>query len=298
MDKIVFIVNGKNYKRCDKFVNLKQKLSSKFDISCLITESIADGINKSKQASESGADFVIAVGGDGTINEVANGIMLSEVSEKPIMGILPCGTGNDFVRTVAMRSLEESLFDIKTKEIDVGQLNFFDEQGNKKMRYFMNIADIGVSALTVKIVNGSKKRLGSAMTFFVGALRGFMTYKHNLVKVKAEEFEYSGKITTVVFANGNFFGGGMGIAPFAQIDDGLIDITLVGNVKIGAFLKYFPSLRRQEKIIHPEVFYYKTKEIDVIPIDEKKYPIEADGEFFGYTPLKVSVLNNAIKLLN
>lgn len=297
MQKIIFIINGKNYKRCEKFSILKKRLSSKFDISCLITERIADGIAKAKQAAESGAKIVIAVGGDGTINEVVNGLMLSNMPQKPIMGILPCGTGNDFCRTFKMRPLEESLLDIKTKEIDIAKMSFIDQNGGNKSRFFVNIGDIGVGALTVKIVNGSKKKLGSALTFYAGTIKAFLTYKHNKVTIKSDDFEYSGKITAVTFANGKFFGGGMGIAPKAKLDDGLLDITLVGNVKMGTFLKYFPKLQKQKLINHPEVHYYKTKTIEISPLENKQYPVEADGELFGFAPVKVEIIPKSITML-
>ena len=297
MQKIYFIVNGKNYLQCEKFSNLQEKIKDKFFITCLVTEKIADGINKAKQAAEEGADVVVAVGGDGTINEVANGIMQSNLEQKPLMAILPCGTGDDFVKTIKVRPLEDSLFDIKTKEIDTIKIHYQDENEQQHSRYCVNIGDIGVSALAVKIVNGSKKRLGSAFTFYVGTIRAFLSYKHNSVKIIAKEFQYEGKITTVVFANGNYFGGGIGIAPYAEIDDGLIDVTLVGDIKLTTFMKYYSRLRKKEHIHHPAVTYHKTQFIEIQAIKNDKYPLEADGEFFGYTPATIEILPKTLKLL-
>lgn len=295
--KIFFVVNGKNYKSCEKFAVLKKKLEDKFELSCLITEKVADGIDKTKIAIENGADCIVAVGGDGTINEVVNGILSSPSEKKLIMAILPCGTGNDFVKTFKVRQLDEALSNIKTKKIDTILLTCKNEIGEYIKRYVANIADIGVSALAVKIVNGGKKRLGSAMTFFVGTLKAFLTYKHNIVRVIADNFKYEGKITTVVAANAKFFGGGMGIAPAAEIDDGEIDLTFVGNIKIGTFVKYFPHLQKQKFINHPEVSYHKTKNIFIEPLENQLYPVEADGEFVGYAPVEFQIVPQSINLL-
>ncbi len=297
MSKISFIVNSKNSRKCKKFDDLIKFLKLEHLIELKHTISIGDGISKAREASDNGADIIVAVGGDGTINEVANGIMLSRKENKPLMGIMLCGTGNDFLRSFQIRPIEQMLSDIRVREIDLGLIKCKDKNKNDIERYFVNIGDIGVSALTVQIVNGSKKRLGSALTFFVGVLRAFSGYKHNEVHVKAKEFEYSGKITTVVFANGQYFGGGIGIAPNALLDDGYFDVTLVGNIKTRTFLKYFPSLRKKDRIEHKEVFYYKTQEAFIKSLKSVDYPIEADGEFLGFTPLNVKLIKNALKII-
>jgi len=296
-NKISFIVNKKNIKKCKNLEQIKQKLSQNFKLEFLYTESIGDGITKARIASENGTNFVVAIGGDGTINEVTNGILTSSVDKKPILSIFPCGTGNDFIKSLTVKPIIESFKNLKTTELDILKIEYTDENKNKKTRYSINIANIGVSALTVKIVNGSKKRLGSALTFFVGALKAFLTYKHNSVEITGDNFTYKGKITTVVFANGKYFGGGMCIAPDAILNDGFFNITLVGEVKTLTFLKYITKLRKNKRIIHPEVFYDKTKKLSIKNLSNQESPLEADGEFLGYTPIDVSISTKKIIVL-
>lgn len=296
-EKIFFIINSKNLKRCKDLTKLKEKLSTKYDLNFLYTNFIGDATIKSKIAVEKKADYIIATGGDGTINEVANGILQSKPEHKPILCIFPCGTGDDFIKTLKIRPLLKAFSDIKLKEIDVLKINFFNEKNKKETRYCLNIADIGVSALTVKIVNGSKKRLGSALTFMAGATKAFLNYKPNNVSITGDNFSYKGKIATVAFANGKYFGGGMCIAPLAIIDDGNIDVTVVGDVSTFTFLKHYFKLRKEKKINHPQVFYYKTKKIEIKNLGKNKSPLEADGEFFGYTPAKIKIIPNKIKIL-
>lgn len=297
LEKISFIVNKKNIRKCKNLDKIKKELQKKFELEFLYTQSIGDGINKSKFAAENGANYIIAIGGDGTINEVTNGILTSKVEKKPILGILPCGTGDDFIKSHHVKPLIESFQNLKSEEIDVLKIDFTNKAGQKNTRYSLNIGDIGVSALTVKIVNGSKKHLGSALTFFVGALKAFITYKHNIVKVTGDNFKYEGKITTVVFANGKYFGGGMCIAPNAILNDGVFDVTLVGNVKTFTFLRYSIKLRKEKELKHPQVFYYQTKKLIIENLSQQKSPIEADGEFLGYSPLEVSISAQKMKIL-
>lgn len=295
--KISFIVNKKNLRKCKNLNEIKSELSKKFEIDFLYTESIGDGINKAKVASECGADYVVAIGGDGTINEVTNGILTSNIQNKPILAIFPCGTGDDFIKTHQVKPILEGFQNLQTHEIDVLKIEFTNENGKKQIRYSSNIADIGVSALTVKIVNGSKKRLGSALTFFVGTLKAFLTYKHNSVKITGDDFEYNGKITTVVFANGKYFGGGMCIAPDAVLDDGFFDVILVGDVKTTTFLKYSVKLRKEQRLNHPQVFYYRTKKLKIENLTNQKSPVEADGEFLGYSPVEITISSQKMKVL-
>lgn len=295
MQKISFIINSKKLKRCNNIDKINEKISGKFTTEILYTEKPTDGINKAKQATENGADYVIAVGGDGTINEVANGILKSNSEKKPIMGILPCGTGDDFVKTLKIRELTKALENPKIEKIDVLQVKY-NNNNKQEIRYSLNITDIGISALTVKFINGSKKRLGSTLTFFAATLRAFLTYKHKKFIVTGDNFKYKTLITIVSVANGKFFGGGMGIAPEAKINDGIIDITLIGNVKITEFIKYFPKLRKCQKINHPNVYYHKTKKITVQHPKNIAF-IEGDGELFGSTPTEITILPKKINIL-
>ncbi len=297
MPKLFIIANGKNIRKCLRINKLKNILSSKFDVEILLTGKVGDGISLAKQATENNADFIVIAGGDGTINEVVNGVMLSSKEKKPVLGVFPCGTGDDFVKSLQPRPILDAIDEMNLQKVDLLRIKNFNDNNEANVRYCVNIADVGVSALTVKIVNGSAKRLGSALTFFVGAVKSFLKYKPIEVRVIGDDFEYKGKITTVVFANGKYFGGGMAIAPEAEINDGLIDVVIAGEVRLKEFLKYYPQIRKGQKIKHQQVFYYKTRKLRIKPVQSGDFPVEADGEYIGKMPAEVEILSDSLSFL-
>ncbi len=294
---IAIIINGKNIKKCKEFNELKSFLEQKFSVKIYQTNSVGDGINKTLAAIELNPNYIIIVGGDGTINEVVNGVMLSDNPRKPVIAIFPCGTGDDFVKSLRPQNLFSAISNHRIKEIDLIKIKYISQNNEAQTRYCVNIADIGVSALTVKIVNGSAKRLGSALTFLYGAIKSFLKYKPIKIKLQGDNFEYQGKITTVVFANGNFFGGGIGIAPKAKIDDGYIDIVIAGDISLWEFLRHYPTMRKSREINHKQIFYYRTKKLVIKPLSQGKFPVEADGEYIGNMPVEVEIVPKAVKFL-
>ncbi len=260
------------------------------------------GIELAKTEIESGCDFLIAVGGDGTVNEMVNGYMLAspKARKKVILGLLPKGTGNDFARSIfAKKGLAQLYNSIKNKHIsptDICQISFTNPAGNPQQRYFINIADIGIGANTVQIVNNSKKRLGSSITFLLAILKSFVGYKHLEVKISSPSYNYSGKIVSACFANGKWFGSGLGIAPHASLNDGKIALVVIGEVKMRTFLAKLPSLKKLTKIKHQKITYQKVEYCKIEPISEK-CPLEADGEFLGYLPAEVRIYKHATQFL-
>jgi diacylglycerol kinase (ATP) len=203
-----------------------------------------------------------------------------EQREKVIIALFPQGTGNDFARTAGVpktvNELAKSILDEKYGKID-------------------NITEIGVGAKTVEIVNKSKKKLGSTLTFFLGVVRAFVGYKRQSVRIKTTDFQWTGKIVAVCAANGCYFGSGLGIAPGAKMDDGKLSLVIVGNIRILHFLKYLPSLRKLKLIKHPEIHYLEIESCEIIT--NESYPVEMDGENIGFTPLSVKVIPLAIRFL-
>jgi YegS/Rv2252/BmrU family lipid kinase len=300
--KTIAIIANKKHK---KAVKLKDKLISllpqTYHVYNKITERQGHATELAFEAVNENADFIIAAGGDGTINEVVNGVMKAgpEQREKVIVGLFPHGTGNDFARTAQIpdsaEKLAKSIIDCKNSKIDLGLAEYTLANDQMEKRYFDNIAEIGVGAKTVEIVNKSNKTLGSTLTFFLGVLKAFAGYKRQSVRIKSNDFQWVGKIVEVCAANGCYFGSGIGIAPGASLNDGKLSFVIVGNMKIIHFLKYLPSLRKLKYIKHPEVHYLKLEHCEII--SEKKYPLEMDGENVGFTPFSVRVVPSALNFL-
>ncbi|MDF1551208.1 MAG: diacylglycerol kinase family lipid kinase [Bacteroidales bacterium] len=301
MKKVAIIANRKRKKALKLKDQLIKLLPEDYIVIDKHTDSQGHAIDLTLEAIQENADFIIAAGGDGTINEVVNGVMRAteEQRQKIIVGLFPLGTGNDFARTSKMaksvKELSAHIVNGVHKNIDLGLVEYYDNEGVKQNRYFDNIAEIGVGAKTVEIVNKSSKTLGGTLTFFLGVLRAFLGYKRQSVRIKTNDFQWVGKIVAVCVANGQYFGSGLGIAPGARLDDGQLSLVVIGNIRIIHFLWYLPKLRKLQKIIHPEVHYHKIDTCEIF--SEVKYPVEMDGENIGFTPFSAKVVPNAIKIL-
>lgn len=294
--KIAFIAKGtiKNQK-------INKELSNTFANSEIFeTKSAGHAIELAKNAVEKNFTHIIAIGGDGTLSEVVNGMMLAAKEKLPALGCLPFGTANDFVKTAKINGNFSQLSNLieknSIKKIDVGKVFFTDKNGNSAERYFINIGDIGIGGFIVENINNSRKILGANGTFFLETLKAMFTYKRTKVKCKCNEFEWEGKTLSMVMANGKYFGSGLRIAPDAELSDGKFGIVILGDLTVLDYLKNINKLKRGEKIIHPQVFYRETNEIEITPL-ENKCPIDLDGEFIGYAPAIFRILPQKISFL-
>lgn len=241
-------------------------------------------------------DYLIAVGGDGTLNEVINGV---DLSSKTIVGLLPYGTGNDFSRGQNLKLDGQFLFDLikneSYKEIYIGIIknNFEDLTVNRR---FINIADIGLGGfVTQKMINQKSKLLSGKLKYAIAILKGIVQYKKSEIVVEGD-FNYRGKVLTLAICNSTHFGYGLCISPKADIQDKRLNITCIGNVSLWDYLKNLRKIKKGELIKHPEIEYSTIQNIKVyhtsIPI-----PIEVDGEFIGHTPVEIELHPKKLKFL-
>lgn len=262
------------------------------------TEYAGHAIELALQAA-SNSDYVIAVGGDGTMNEVVNGVLMSG-SKTVVTGLLPCGTGNDFARSIGMRNSLQQLYQLiearSIKHIDAGKIVLTSPDGKPATRYFVNIADVGLGGFIAQRLSGYSKWMGAFLTFQRAIIAGFLSYRHQSVKAVADTFTYEGNILSYIIANGKFFGAGLGVAPEAELNDGKFHITLGANISLWDYLLNMGNVRRSLKIKHAQMSYHTATYITITT--PKPLPIDADGEFVGYTPLQVSVLPCALQMLS
>ncbi len=302
MNKVTIIVKG-NLKRAFELKGeLKALLPDNYTVTDKHTKHKGHAISLVKEAIEEGTKFIIAAGGDGTVNEVVNGIMNSDEDKRKnvFLGILPLGTGNDFARTAKIskstNELAQLIINKQYKCIDIGACRFTNLNKTKGNRYFNNIAEVGLGAKVVEIVGNSKKRLGGTMSFLKAITKAFVQFSKPYVKIRTQGINWSGRIITVCFANGQYFGSGLGIAPTAKLDDGNLSLVIVGDVKLVHFIANLPKLRKLKQVKHKKISYHKIKTCELT--SKKSTPIEIDGENVGYTPFKVSIIPAAIKLLS
>lgn len=271
------------------------------------TKSQGDAVTIAKRAARAGRGFIIACGGDGTINEVANGILQSGVDAE--LGVLPSGTGGDFRRTLGLpqtnREAAAALRDGVTKQMDVGKVTFADHDGETISRFFLNISSVGLAADVIKRVKSAKvfdwlpvESMRGKANFAVSALQEVFDLDATLVRVRFDDGDEH-TVQTIAFcvANSRYFGGGMMIAPDAAINDGLLDVINIGDLSTAKILLNAYSLYRGTHQKLAEVISTLAKRIEVSAVDPRT-PIflETDGELPGQLPAVYEVVPNALRI--
>jgi YegS/Rv2252/BmrU family lipid kinase len=317
MKKIFLIVNPaaaggaalKEYETIKKFLE-----EEKIKVTTLFSEYATHSINLAKKAFLEGFDKIISFGGDGTHNEVLNGIFqgvkekfkkvideLSDIekSQLPSLGLVSIGSGNDLRKTLKIpKDIKEALkiaINGKERLIDAGYFEFKNSEGKDDSRYFLNVLSGGFSGTVTKKANQAKKTIFKNVIYlnallktllFSGIPDGFLLNEDGRIDGKFFEFDVS---------NGKYFGGGMMVSPNSEIDDGYLDVSLFRDYTGIEVLFKIKKLYNGTIIKEKKLYYQKTKEvyIECTP----KALIEADGEVLGFTPVKAKVIKNAIKVI-
>jgi diacylglycerol kinase (ATP) len=248
-----------------------------------------------RRAVEDGAELLVAVGGDGTVYEVVNGIVGRAGVD---LAIVPRGTGRDFVRTYGIpHRLDDALRtarDGRTREIDLGRARFRSSQGNTAEVYFANIASAGMSGAIAKRANETSKALGAKASYFWATLAVFARWRTSEISVAVGAALRRARMHDVVVANGRYFGGGMMISPGAEPDDGLFDVLLIGNLTKRDLLLTLPKTYRGKHLPHPKAELLRGS---IVEIDAPEpLPVELDGEQPGTTPARFELVPRALRL--
>lgn len=275
-----------------------QNLFGEFDFE--FTARGGDAAVITRRALQNGCETIVALGGDGTINEVVNGFFENGrlVNPNAKLGIIPMGTGGDFVKTLKIPENEEAaqrIFSGQSQKCDVGLVRY--QYGEEmQSRYFINIADAGFGAAVVERVRQSTKAMGPFFAYLTGLLRALATYKNQIVKIKIDDLpEFEEPVVAVVVANGQFFGGGMWIAPKANLADGQFEVVIIGDVSRPDIIANIHKLYNGTLAGHPKVRYLQGRTISLNA--ESSVSIEADGEQIGTLPARFEVLPAMINVL-
>lgn len=237
----------------------------------------------------------MAVGGDGTINEVVNGLVEADGAE---LAVIPRGTGVDFVRTFGIPTgLEDAVrvaLQGRTRVIDLGRAAYRSWSGHREESYFANIASAGMSGAVAKRVNESKPGLSLKLSYLAATLAVFARWRNCEVRVSVDDEIRGGRMHDVIVANCRFFGAGMMICPEASPEDGLLDVLLIGDVTRSDLVRTMPKIYRGTHLPHPKAELLRGK---VISVDaEEPLPVELDGEQPGTTPVRFDVVPAALRL--
>lgn len=294
----------------DAWPGIASDLSSHFgSFRCAFTGEKGDGTELAAEAARKGTKLIIACGGDGTISEVANGILASGKDAE--LGILPSGTGGDFRKTIkiparsrdAARILREGI----TRRIDVGRVTFTKRDGENDTRYFLGVASFGMSADVMERVKErgpqwlptkAPKWLSGRLSFGVSMLQTAVQSSATRVLVQLDDTrERHLTVANLCIANARFFGGGMKIAPEARLDDGQFDVITIGDLGPLKILTNAPRLYLGAHLGMQEVRHELARKILARPaVKEADVILEVDGELPGRLPATFQVVPRALRI--
>ena len=209
-----------------------------------------------QEGVRAGVERLVVAGGDGTLAEVVTGLLGAGLGGDAQIGLLPLGTGGDFARTLGIpRDLDRAIAALATgtpRVVDAGRVRFRGPSGREDQSWFLNATSFGVSGLVVELVNRAPKALGGALLFLIGTLRALARYRCPNVALRLDgERVFEGPLVLAAAANGQYFGGGMRVAPGARLDDGLLDVVVVPELGKARLLAKLPTIYRGAHLNDP-----------------------------------------------
>jgi len=249
-----------------------------------------------REAALDGAELLVVVGGDGSVNEVVNG--LAGLGRQPEVAVVPRGTGWDFSRTFGIpRKIDDAVQialqgDVRT--IDLGRASYRAWDGSDATTSFANVASAGMSGAIAQRANETTKALGGKASYLWATFAVFSGWEATEIEVVVDGERRTGRMFDVVVANGRFFGGGLQICPEAEPDDGLFDVLTIGDVTKRDLVLTMPKMYRGTHLPHPKAELLRGPSVTVT--SETPLPIELDGEQPGTTPATFEVAAGALRL--
>lgn len=258
-------------------------------------------IDYTDEAIEKGFRRFISVGGDGTLNEVVNGIFIrNRVPANEItIAMIPVGTGNDWGRMFGIPSIYEGAVKViaegKTMLHDIGLVDYFEGEQSRR-RYFINITGLGFEALVVKKTNRQKDRgRNSKAIYFFNILSSLVSYRITAADIIIDGRKSSADIFSINVGNGRYCGGGMRQTPDALPDDGLLDVTVIKEMGRLEIIKNLRLLYDGTILSHPKVDGYRCRNLKIE--SESLLFIESDGELLGHTPAEIGIIPSAVNIV-
>lgn len=260
-----------------------------------------------RQAALEGRKRIVAVGGDGTLSEVASGVLDTGSTESAV-GLLHLGTGGDFRRSLDLDHRPDSylkaIAEGETKRVDAGRITHLDREGEEAQGWFVNVLSLGMGGLVDKFVGRSDRMFGGKAGYFAAALEALA--KGALGKLECE-VTLDGKTETVrlstrnlAICNGRYFGSGMEVAPMARLDDGVFEVIGIGGERRLPVLSLSAAIYSGSHIGRRDVTYLRANSISIRmanPEDAGRFLLDVDGEWLGRAPVTVEAVKGALRVL-
>ena len=280
---------------------VKQRLEAlglEFDFR--LTARPAHATEIAREAVSAGIRLVVAYGGDGTLLEVVNGLF-GERGKPSLatLGIIPGGTGSDFVRTLGIpHDWEEAcnrLVNGTVRLVDVGYATFRDLGGDETAMYFVNVAGLGFDGEVVERVQRSSKALGGTATYLLNLLATLVSYRNKHVTLRFDDSAQERRLNLIVVCNGRYFGGAMYIAPPADLQDGEFDLVILGDFSKPELVANVPKVYKGTHLTHPKVEIHKARRVSVEA--QERMLVQADGELIGQAPATFQVIPGVLRVI-
>lgn len=283
----------------DLQTTIKAHLGRSFDVA--FTERPGHATELARQAVRTGYGMIVAIGGDGSINEVANGFFDSRSPIRPdaVLGIIPFGTGNDFIRTMGIprdvAAAVRVLAGGQTRTVDVGEAQFTTLEGAPGRRYFVNIAEFGAGGAVVEQVGRAPSFLNARFKFLWAILRASWRYRNPSVHYSVDEGPLTPAIIrNFVVANGRYFGAGLRPAPDAVPDDGWLDVVCFGDFTALEISLRFAQLMKGTHLKHPKIITHRARRVWATA--NTSVLLELDGDLVGRLPAGFELISRALRV--
>ena len=287
---------GKTAKKWPHIKELLQGMGLDFEYA--LTEAPGHAIELASSAAKKGCKLIISVGGDGTINEVVNGLNDANRLKDVTLGIISTGTGADYIRTLGIPRDYNAACQLfvkpQTRTVDLGVIEFMRDNSKVK-RLFVNFAGLGFDAEIVKATNQTYKAMGAMASYLMALLSTLAFYQNKGVSIIIDGVAEERKIVTILMGNGKYAGGSMMTTPNADLSDGLFDVLIVDNMTKLDLLRSLPRIYKGTHLTHPKVFVKRVKEIEIRP--KLRMSFQADGDPIGDAPACFYVLPAALKVI-
>jgi diacylglycerol kinase (ATP) len=255
-----------------------------------------------RELALAGTKTIVAVGGDGTVNEIINGMIENNVpvNQNTRLLVLPCGTGKDLGRTLGTGQVEtaiEALIANSVTSMDLGLVSYTTGGGRQESRYFANVADLGLGANVADRISSSSKKLGGLLTYLIAAVRTIVDFRPRDISVVIDgERVFHDSANMVVLANGKYFAGGMHVAPTASICDGLLEMYILADVGRRALLtSLLPRVYRGKHVGRHGVLHVRAASVSIQ--SAAGILLEMDGEQIGSSPVSASVIPRVLPVV-
>jgi diacylglycerol kinase (ATP) len=305
LSKIAFIVNphagngstGSNWPYIESVA--KDRLGH---FETYMTQKSGDAVMVAENAVAKNAELLVCVGGDGTLNEVINGVMRHEESIRStvMVGFVPNGTGCDFARTLPIPQNTEHAIDAiaggHVRAIDLGRLSFRNHRGYESGRYFHNITSFGLGGEVAQRVNRTTKAFGPFISFMWATLISIFLYGKKRIRIRIDDgFEQGFTVWNVAVANGRYHGGGMQVAPNASLYDGLLNVTVIGDLTFPEVFLNLPKLYNGKIYDINKVAVLTGEKIEAF--SDQPVLLDVDGEQPGMMPIVIHAVPEALKMV-